>query len=228
VLGYAVAAALVLVLVGRLLGTELFPQVDSGQFQLRMRAPPGTRIERTEELAKRALDLIGEMVGPENLGTTVAYGGISPSSYTSNNRLRLDQRPRGRPAAGRPEAPLGHPCRPAAGTHPPRTARGLGPWLRQQLQSDGMSEAQAAQTAEALRLSFEPADVINEVMSFGSGTPVEVVLSGPNFAETREYAARVKEEMAKVHSLRDLQYVQSLDYPTVEVRIDASERAEVG
>ena len=69
-----------------------------------------------------------------------------------------------------------------------------------------------------MRLSFEPADIVNEVMSFGSPTPVEVVVSGPNLADNRAYAEKIREELAKVPSLRDLQYGQSLDYPTVEHR----------
>ena len=32
-----------------------------------------------------------------------------------------------------------------------------------------------------LRLSFEPADIVNEVMSFGSPTPIEVAVSGPKY-----------------------------------------------
>ncbi len=45
VAGYVVVVALVIGLVGRQLGTEIFPNVDAGQFQLRLRAPNGTRIE---------------------------------------------------------------------------------------------------------------------------------------------------------------------------------------
>ena len=65
---------------------------------------------------------------------------------------------------------------------------------------------------------FEPADIVSEVMSFGSPTPIEVAVSGPNFAENRAYAEKVRSELAKVPSLRDLQYGQALDYPTVERR----------
>src|SRR5207244_252395 len=42
--GYLVGAGLVIWLVGGRLGTEIFPTVDSGQFQLRLRAADGTRI----------------------------------------------------------------------------------------------------------------------------------------------------------------------------------------
>ena len=71
-----------------------------------------------------------------------------------------------------------------------------------------------------VQFSFEPADIVSEVMSFGSPTPVEVAVSGPNLADDRAYAAKVRDELAKIPSLRDLQYGQSLDYPTVSVEID--------
>jgi multidrug efflux pump subunit AcrB len=72
----------------------------------------------------------------------------------------------------------------------------------------------------AVRFSFEPADIVSDVMSFGSPTPVEVAVTGPNFADDRAFAAKVRDELAKVPSLRDLQYAQALDYPTVNVEID--------
>ncbi len=71
-----------------------------------------------------------------------------------------------------------------------------------------------------VRFSFEPADIVTEVMSFGSPTPVEFTVNGPNIAENRAYAEKVRAELAKVPSLRDLQFVQALDYPTVGVQID--------
>ena len=54
-------------------------------------------------------------------------------------------------------------------------------------------------------------------MSFGSATPVEFTVNGPNLAENRAYAEKVRAELAKIPSLRDLQFVQALDYPTVGV-----------
>ena len=71
-----------------------------------------------------------------------------------------------------------------------------------------------------VRFSFEPADIVSEVMSFGSPTPIEVAVNGPSLAENRDYAEKLRVELAAVPSLRDLQFVQSLDYPTVNVEID--------
>ena len=79
-----------------------------------------------------------------------------------------------------------------------------------------------------VRFSFEPADIISEVMGFGSPTPIEVAVSGPNFAETRAYAERLHRELAEVPSLRDLQVAQSLDYPTISVDVDRQRAGLVG
>ncbi len=73
------------VLLGQQLGTEIFPQVDAGQFQFRLRGPDGTRIEQTEEITREALDFIGKEVGPENVAITLGYVGVVPSSYPINS-----------------------------------------------------------------------------------------------------------------------------------------------
>jgi multidrug efflux pump subunit AcrB len=226
--GYLAVTVLLIWLVGGTLGTEIFPTVDSGQFQLRVRAPVGTRIERTEEIALQALDGIKELAGPENVAMTVGFGGVSPSSYTINTvylwtsgpeevvlrvALKHDSGIRTEEFKERLRAQL-----------PGR----LRDWLRRQMARDGVSAGQVEEQAGKLRISFEPADVVNEVMSFGSGKPIEVVVSGPKLADSLAHAARIQEQMARIPSLRDLQMVQSLDYPTVEVRVDRERAGKSG
>src|SRR5207249_12290638 len=55
---YLVAAVLVIKFIGDRIGTEIFPKVDAGQLQVRLRAPSGTRVDRTEALALQVLDFI--------------------------------------------------------------------------------------------------------------------------------------------------------------------------
>jgi multidrug efflux pump subunit AcrB len=79
-----------------------------------------------------------------------------------------------------------------------------------------------------VRFPFEPSDIVNEVMSFGSPTPVEIAVSGPNFADNRAYAAKVWDELEQISFLRDLQIGQSLDYPTIEVNVDREKAGLAG
>src|SRR5262249_53053257 len=82
---YIVVASLAAFFLGRVLGTEIFPQVDAGQFQFRLRAPDGTRIEQTEEITREALAFIGKEVRPENIAISLGYVGVVPSTYPINS-----------------------------------------------------------------------------------------------------------------------------------------------
>src|SRR5438034_2098937 len=82
--GYLALAVLVIVIAGSGLGVEIFPRVDVGQFQLRLRAPAGTRIERTEKITLAALKTIADEVGPANVESTLGFVGVQPPNYPIN------------------------------------------------------------------------------------------------------------------------------------------------
>ena len=225
--GYLAVALLATFFMGRLLGTEIFPQVDAGQFQFRLRGPDGTRIEQTEAITREALDFIGKEVGPENVEISLGYVGVVPSSYPINSVFLW---------TGGPEEAVMRVSLKRGVVRveelKSRLREKLAPHLREWTAKKWLDEGESAEKVERLvknlRLSFEPADIVNEVMSFGSPTPIEVVVSSPKMAVNRDYAAKLYETLAKVPSLRDLQYGQSLSYPTVEVSIDREKAALTG
>src|SRR5438094_8022443 len=73
-----------IVFIGRQLGTEIFPRVDAGQLQVRLRAPTGTHVDGTEAIALQALDIIKNEVGTDNVEITLGLIGVHPSSYPIN------------------------------------------------------------------------------------------------------------------------------------------------
>jgi multidrug efflux pump subunit AcrB len=77
-------------------------------------------------------------------------------------------------------------------------------------------------------ISFEAADIISQVMSFGSPTPIEVAVQGPALPATRAFAEKIKVELAKIEALRDLQYAQPLDYPSLQIKIDRDRAGQFG
>ncbi len=79
-----------------------------------------------------------------------------------------------------------------------------------------------------VRFSFEPSDIVSRVMSFGSPTPIEVAVSGPSLAADAEFAEKVREQLEKIPALRDVQFGQSLDYPTVDVAVDRERAGLLG
>jgi multidrug efflux pump subunit AcrB len=74
--------------------------------------------------------------------------------------------------------------------------------------------------------SFEPSDIMSRVMSLGAATPIEVAVSGPSLANNRAFAEKVRDKLEAIPALRDVQFGQALDYPTVEVAMNR-ERAGV-
>ena len=196
--GYLAASLLVILLIGPRIGVEIFPTIDAGEFRLRMRAPDGTHFETTERLALQTLDIVGELVGKENIDLTLGYVGTIPPSFPVNAVYQWQRGPE--------EAILRIALKP--GSH--ISTEGMKEKLRQEL----------TRRMPQVRYSFEPADIVSEVMSFGSVTPIEVAVRGGSLAENRDYIAKVQQELEKITGLRDIQVSQSLDYPTVSVQVD--------
>jgi multidrug efflux pump subunit AcrB len=198
VAGYLVASLLILVGAWWLLGRGIFPTVDAGQFRLRMRAADGTHIVRTEQLAKQALDIVAQELGPDSVQLSLGYVGMIHSNFPINAVYQWSRGPE--------EAILYVALNERLGL----SDEALKERLRARLSRD----------MPDVRFSFEPSDIVNDVMSFGSPTPVEIAVSGPSFPDDRAFADKVMAELAKISSLRDVQFGQSLDYPTIQVDVD--------
>ena len=85
-----------------------------------------------------------------------------------------------------------------------------------------------AQQLPGVSFSFEPSDIVSRIMSLGSATPIEVAVSGPNLAANREFAEKVKDKLQGILVLRDVQFGQQLDYPTVNVAVDRERAGLMG
>ncbi len=203
---YLGVAGVVLVGLTPQIGRDIFPVVNAGQFRMRLRAPDGTHIERSEQYAKDVLQLINTEVGADNVAMTLGYVGMIHSNFPVN---AVYQWSRG------PEEAI----------------------LYVDLQDDAHIDIEAlkerlreivSREMPELRFSFEPSDIVNEVMSFGSPTPIELAVSGPNYLESRQYAEKLRGELAQIDALRDLQFGQSLDYPTIEVNVNREKAGLAG
>jgi multidrug efflux pump subunit AcrB len=195
---YLLVAGLIIVLVGGHLGREIFPTVDAGQFAFRMRAPAGTRIEETERLANKTLDIIRREVGAQNVQLTLGFVGVQNPAYPISTIYLW--------TSGADEAVLQVQLTPKS-----RVRVGeLEERLRQVLSRE----------LRGVTFSFEPNDIVSKVMSFGAPTPIEVTIAGPDLAKSRQYAQQVRGALSGVSALRDLQFEQELDYPAVKVDID--------
>jgi multidrug efflux pump subunit AcrB len=196
----------VIVVLGSTLGREIFPIVDAGQFTLRVRGPAGTRVEKTEQIALQTLEAVKrEAGGAENVEITMGFIGVQPGAYPVNT-IHLW-------TSGPEEAVLQVQLKKGK-----MRVEELKETLRRKLPEE----------LAGVRFSFEPSDIVSRVMSFGSPTPVQVAVTGPDFAADRQYAEKLKATMAKVPSLRDLDFQQGLDYPAVKVEFDRERGGVMG
>ncbi len=203
---YLAAAAGVLWIVGAQLGVEIFPKADAGQMALRVKAPTGTKLDNTEQLALRALDIIRREAGADNIALTMGLVGVHASNYPVNF-IHLWN--------GGPEEA----------------------WLAVQFKHGAPVRVEALQ--EKLRgvfarefagasVVFEPSDIVTRVMSFGSNMPIEVAVNGPDLAVNREHAEKIFAKLKAMPELRDVQFGQTLDYPTVNVDVNRERAGLLG
>ncbi|PWT90828.1 MAG: acriflavin resistance protein [Blastocatellia bacterium] len=198
--------AIGLILIGARLGTDIFPTVDAGQFQLRLRAPVGTRVERTEEVALKALEVIRQEAGPDKVAITLGFVGAQPASYPINSIYLWTSGPQ--------EAVILVALRPNSHIRLSEFEERL----RQKLHT----------MLPGTNVSFEAGDIVSQVMNFGATTPIEVAMNGPDLAANRGFAEKVMTEMSQIHALRDIQFGQPLDYPTVNINVDRERAGQLG
>jgi multidrug efflux pump subunit AcrB len=187
------------------LGTEIFPDARGTLYRMRLRAASGTRVEETERIVMRALEVIRQTAGARNIAITSDFVGIQPPSYPVN-LIHLF-------TAGPQEAIVQISLKPDA----PR-----GEDLRERWR------AALKRELPGVAVSFEAGDIVSQVMSFGSPTPVDVAVQGASIADDAAFAGKIREQLAKLDFLRDLQYGQELNYPTLDITIDRERAGQFG
>ncbi len=203
---YVVIVLLIVLLLGPRLGQELFPNIGQTQFRLRFDAPIGTRAEDTEQLATRVLDEINKAAGPGNVAITLGYVGTQGASYPINTVFLWTSGPH--------EAVINVALRPGARIDVPSFEK----TLRQILPPEFPGST----------FSFEPGDLVSQIMNFGAPTPVEIAITGPDLPASRTFTDQVRNELSKIPALRDLKYELPLDYPSVDVKVNREMAGQLG
>jgi len=78
------------------------------------------------------------------------------------------------------------------------------------------------------QISFEAGDIVTQVMSFGSPTPIEVAVQGVSLQDDYGYAQKIRDQLAKLSFLRDLQFAQEMNYPTLDINVDRDRAGQFG
>lgn len=202
ILGVSAVAVLLLLTIGR----DVLPKVNSGQFQVRMRAPDGTRLERTEIDMIKMLHVLEKLVGPNHIAVTSAFIGQHPGQFSTSPIYLF--------MAGPQEAVL---------------QVNLTEDYRVNL--DDLKEKfrkAVHQDLPDVKLSFEPIELTDKILSQGSPTPIEVQISGKNKKQLAQYSDTVIAKLNKIPYLRDVQLAQAIHYPAIDINIDRTRAAQLG
>ena len=206
VLAYVVGSLALAALLITAIGRDVLPKVNGEQFQVRLRSPDGTRLEKTEATMLKTIGVLNGLVGKENVEITSAMVGMHGSQFSTSPIYLF--------MAGPQEAVL----QVSLNEDYEVNLDGLKDRFRERMKK----------TLPDVRLSFEPIELTDKVLSQGSPTPIEVKLSGKNKKQNEEYANKVIAKLNQIPYLRDVQIGQATKYPTIDVTIDRVRAAQLG
>jgi multidrug efflux pump subunit AcrB len=185
---------------------RLFPETASGELAVRVRAPAGTRLERTVELVRAVEQTLREVAGPEHVGLILSNIGPPPWNVPVNVQYNANTGPHDALVLAQ-----------LTGDNPP-SIRHVQDALR----------ARVVERAPGVEIAFEDGDIVSRILNFGAAAEIEAMVSAGSPAEAAAVAKKVRKLLAGRPELRDVQIAAALDYPTVEVKLDRRRAAEAG
>jgi multidrug efflux pump subunit AcrB len=202
---FLIGATVLVVGLFRVTGTQLFPDTDSGQAQVRLRLPVGTRFERTEDATRILLALADSIAGKGNIEITSAFVGTQPSSFPVS---------------------LIHLW--TSGPNESVTRIKLRPGVLRIADFRERLRAAATRSLPRARLSFEPGDLVEQVLNLGSTNPVEIAIVNRNLEQGKKTAAVLLQKLHALPELRDVQIATPLDYPAIQLDVDRMRAGQLG
>jgi multidrug efflux pump subunit AcrB len=204
-IAYLIVVTVLAVLFIENIGRDVLPRVDSSQFQLRLRAPNGTRIERTEEKVHTVLKEIETMVGKEHVAISSVYVGQHPALFSISPIYLF-----------------------TAGPHEAVFQVSLKDYDGDMDDFKDQVRDRVRELMPEVKLSFEPIELTEKVLSQGSPTPIEVRVVGKNKQINESYAKKLVENLSNINYFRDVQIAQPLEYPALNIDIDRTRAAQLG
>jgi CzcA family heavy metal efflux pump len=187
------------------LGSNFFPSVDSGEIALHVRPQVGTRIEDASAMFGNIEQQIRKTIPPSELSSIVDNIGLPISSINTvyNNSGLI----------GYQDGDIYISLK--SGHHP--TAAYVRR-LREQLPV----------AFPGTTFSFLPADIVSQILNFGSPAPLDLQIVGPNQQANQTYALKLLQRMRTIRGIADARMQQSSDNPQLRVDVDRTRMAQLG
>jgi len=187
------------------IGEDFFPNVDTGQFKLHLRAPTALRIEETAQLCADVERSIREAIPPQEIATVIDNIGLP---YSGLNLSYSTSAPVGTADADimvslkekhRPTAQYIHDLR-----------------MRLTKQFPGVI------------FYYPPADIVSQILNFGRPAPIDIQVVGRDFDENRQFASKLMAQLAHVTGIVDLHIQQPFNQPKIHINVDRTRAIQTG
>lgn len=204
-LRWAVVAGMAVLVAGSFVllpwvGSELFPSVDAGSFEIRVKTVPGTQLEQTEALVARIEETIKEIIPANevealisNIGLPVGKGAgfstiLSPNSGPDTAFIVVNLAQSGRSTSS----------------------------------DEYVSQLRTvlAERFPGEQFLFTSGSIVNAALNEGSPTPISVQVSAGTVAQCRDVAEEVVDALVQINGTTDVQIAQALDYPQFDIQVD--------
>jgi len=187
------------------LGQDFFPNTDSGEFILHLRAKTGTRIEETARLSDLVEDSIRREIPRSEVRNILDNMGLPISQL---NFMRSTSG-----LIGAADADIFV----SLEEHHHPTADYIRD-LRKKLPA----------AFPGVTFYFLPADIVTQILNFGLPAPVDIQIDGADVESNRAVADRMLEQIRRVPGVTDARIQQDFDYPKFHIAIDRTKAAEGG
>jgi CzcA family heavy metal efflux pump len=194
------------VLLVGVLGRDFFPKVDAGQIRLHMRARTGLRIEETARLADQVNGVIRETIPKDELTTVLDNIGLPYSgiNLTYSNAGTI----------GSSDAEFLVQLKEVRGKP---TSMYISD-LREKL----------PQRFPGVQFFFQPADIVTQILNFGTPAPIDVEVTGMNQRGNYLIGEKLASEFRHIPGAVDVHVQQAFDNPTLYMEIDRARAQSVG
>lgn len=210
--GLLLIAALYLL---RTTGTELLPPVDAGQFQISVRMPSGTRIEKTETRLAEIEDLLTQEIGTPDPWPDERHPSSNLRMLITNIGVLMDWPAAYTPNTGPMDAFVlvqlkGKPGSPGTFEYVDR--------LRAKLN----------ERFPAVEFSFDTGGMLTAALNQGEPAPIHIQVSGSNLETSHRIATIIANAAANVSGIADTRISQRMDYPVLDIEVDRVKAALAG
>ncbi len=189
------------------IGTDILPPSGTYALQIRIQAPQGSGLEKTEDYVLAIEDLIREEIGETGVVITSAFVGTH-SPNTPINPIFLF-------TSGSHEAVLQVSIN-------SEVYEGTMSRLKERIRYGVREEFPEVQ------IVFEPIELVEKIMSQGATTPIAVKIAGRNLEEAKTYALKVKTKLDDIAFLRDVHIAEPVEYPSISIEVDRARAAQFG